>query len=62
MVWHRLTRNDYNQASTGKVKMGRLWTMSKDELGKHMEEIKKETQQMRTQKVTGGSGAKLNRM
>ncbi len=42
--------------------MGPLWTKSKDDLKKQLEELKSELGQLRVQKITGGASSKLTRM
>lgn len=48
--------------STGKVKAQALWGKNKDELQKQLDELKQELVQLRTQKIAGGAGSKLNKM
>lgn len=48
--------------SSGKVKTGQLWGKGKDDLKKQLVELKTELGQLRTQKIAGGSAAKLTKM
>lgn len=48
--------------SSGKVKAQALWGKNKDELQKQLDELKQELVQLRTQKIAGGAGSKLNKM
>ncbi|PSS20243.1 hypothetical protein M430DRAFT_230994 [Amorphotheca resinae ATCC 22711] len=48
--------------SSGKVKAGQLWSKSKEDLTKQLGELKTELGQLRTQKIAGGSSAKLTKI
>jgi ribosomal protein L29 len=50
------------QQSSGKVKMGGLWTKNKEDLKKQLSELKTELGQLRVQKIAGGSASKLTKM
>ena len=54
--------NNEMQSSESKIKAAQLWGKSKDDLGKQLDELKKELGVLRTQKITGGAGSKLHRM
>jgi len=47
--------------SSGKVKAGPLWAKNKEDLMKHLGELKTELGQLRIQKIAS-SGTKLNKM
>ena len=42
--------------------MGALWTKSRQDLVKQLDELKGELQTLRVQKMTGSAASKLNRM
>ncbi|KAF7950908.1 uncharacterized protein EAE97_002460 [Botrytis byssoidea] len=48
--------------SSGKVKTGQLWSKNKADLAKQLGELKTELGQLRTQKIAGGSAAKLTKI
>ncbi|KAI9761402.1 MAG: 60S ribosomal protein L35 [Chaenotheca gracillima] len=48
--------------SSAKVKTGPLWTKSKEDLKKQLDELKTELGQLRVQKIAGGSTSKLTRI
>lgn len=48
--------------SSGKVKAAQLWTKSKEDLRKQLDELKQELVQLRTQKISGGASSKLSKM
>ncbi|KAI9816408.1 MAG: 60S ribosomal protein L35 [Thelocarpon impressellum] len=48
--------------SSGKVKTGQLWSKSKDDLKKQLDELKTELGQLRVQKIAGGAASKLTKI
>ncbi|RPA73026.1 putative ribosomal protein L35 [Ascobolus immersus RN42] len=48
--------------ASSKVKMGALWTKSRQDLVKQLDELKGELQTLRVQKMTGSAASKLNRI
>ncbi|KKY19989.1 putative 60s ribosomal protein l35 [Phaeomoniella chlamydospora] len=48
--------------SSAKVKTGSLWSKSKDDLKKQLDDAKTELGQLRVQKVAGGASSKLTRI
>ncbi|MCJ1311466.1 60S ribosomal protein L35 [Agyrium rufum] len=48
--------------STAKVKTGQLWGKSKEDLKKQLVDLKVELGALRTQKIAGGAGSKLNKI
>jgi len=48
--------------SSGKVKVGQLWSKNKADLEKQLGDLKTELGQLRTQKIAGGSAAKLTKI
>ena len=48
--------------SSGKVRTGQLWTKSKEDLKKQLNELKLELGQLRVQKIAGGAASKLTKM
>jgi ribosomal protein L29 len=56
------TNGEDDVQSSGKVKAQALWGKNKDDLQKQLDELKQELVQLRTQKIAGGAGSKLNKM
>lgn len=48
--------------SSGKVKTGQLWGKGKEDLKKQLVELKTELSQLKTQKVAGAGGSKMNKI